>query len=478
MDFQIFWRQSLSKVKGWVKFLFHAYGAEQFSVEHARSNFLEIIKLREGGWLDATQQGRLRRLTTPFQKALFFLKNGLLLGDFQHRVEQSVYFTFVSLCIEIYNPFDEEILNGFIERKVTLLTRILETRVKKINGQKWAFMAAKLNIAIFERSSLLQKSIIKKMRCALKKQKVPEVVYDAALALKKGLHPILVVQGLSGTYWMRSQNQEIAGLFKPFDEEAFAPNNPCGIDLQGALGKRRMRLGIRVGESIHREVAAYVVDQFFGFGIVPRTYYATFAHPVFYHALTQWKTEGFGLRRSVKTKMGSFQEYIEGFKNLDKISKEEWDKIPEIEYQLLVVLDVILGNLDRNLGNILIGDEKIAAIDHGLTFPDINGGFSFWYWGKFEQGQKPLAPALVELLRDFPFDALKIELKKKCFIDDAACQRMKERVMLFREGVLRGMAPKELSKLFTDENLAKLRDYDETLSEKANLLINELQESQ
>ena len=75
---------------------------------------------------------------------------------------------------------------------------------------------------------------------------------------------------------------EVVGLFKPFDEEIYAPNNPLGPDFRSPLGDRTGHVGIRVGEAVHREVAAFCVDAFFGFGIVPKTYYASFIHPAFF----------------------------------------------------------------------------------------------------------------------------------------------------------------------------------------------------
>lgn len=43
-----------------------------------------------------------------------------------------------------------------------------------------------------------------------------------------GIKGKLTEEGTSGTYFLRSKNQNLA-VFKPIDEEQFAPNNPRGF---------------------------------------------------------------------------------------------------------------------------------------------------------------------------------------------------------------------------------------------------------
>jgi hypothetical protein len=61
-------------------------------------------------------------------------------------------------------------------------------------------------------------------------------------------------------------------------------------------------------------------------------------------------------------------------------------------------------------------------------------------------------------------------LAKKCFISLSSLHRMRERIALFKEGALLGLAPFQLKKLLNDENLYRLRQLDETLNEKAKEL--------
>ncbi len=451
------------------RFLFHSFGPDQFDVSHIQENFKTLADLPTEAWLDSTRDGKLKILQS---KVLYRLKNALLFGAPQNRVEKSVYFTLLTLCLEVHNPFTLSILEPYITRKTSLLYRIAG-RLRRINRKPWKdYSAILVNINLFLRNSHVQERVIQGVTKCVSHAKEPDVVKDVKNALKMGLFPVLVIQGLSGTYWMRGTDREIAGLFKPFDEEAFAPNNPGGPVLQGAMGLRKMRPGIRVGECCHREVAAFVVDQFFGFGIVPKTYYASFSHHVFHQATSQ-RLSIATLAKPMRKKMGSFQEFIAGFICLSDMPKGEWSKLPEVEVQLLILLDVIVGNCDRNMGNILVSVDKIAAIDHGLCFSDINFDLSTTYWEMFEQSKKPLPAAMVELLKNFPFEHLRMKLQRECLIDLPTFERLRERVVFFREGILRGHTPFERARLFSDENMDQLYGLNLTLEAKCREILDQ-----
>ena len=57
---------------------------------------------------------------------------------------------------------------------------------------------------------------------------------------------------------MIKTSEEAVAIFKPIDEEPFAPNNPKGR--QGPFGSETLRPGVKSGESTIREIAAYFLD--------------------------------------------------------------------------------------------------------------------------------------------------------------------------------------------------------------------------
>ena len=85
-----------------------------------------------------------------------------------------------------------------------------------------------------------------------------------------GLKPKLTDDGTSGTYEMRSAQKQKVGIFKPIDEEPFAPNNPRGNT--GPFGSQTFRPGVLSGESCIREVAAYLLDHKHFSGVPPTTF--------------------------------------------------------------------------------------------------------------------------------------------------------------------------------------------------------------
>lgn len=444
-----------------VQFLFHNYNPGQFHPKYIKHNMQIIFRVKGEEGLDSTWDGKLSLLSSRSRRFFFELKNIFLLGAFQHRVERVVFFTLLTVSLEIYNPFDRKILSDFLERKMALLRRSLE-KIRKINHRRWRQGEVVSHIDAFHRNSLLQSEVISNMERAVRRQKAPPIVLEGQEAINRGLYPVLAIQGCSGAYWIRGADGQVLGIFKPYDEEIHAPNNPIGPVMQGALGQRRTRRGCRVGDAAHHEVGAFLVDSFLGFGIVPRTYYATFSHHAFYYA----KEDRLGWR-ATKKKLGSFQEFVDGFVSLGDIKKTEMNAVPEEEFQLLVVLDLILGNTDRNIGNMLVGQEKIAAIDHGLCFPDCIEKLSFWYWSYFEHGKNPVFPTLVDLLRNFPLEELSWKLRKNCFISPNSLNRMKERIALFLAGASEGLVIAELEKLLIPEHLAPLQNLDATLTEEA-----------
>ncbi|XP_041056312.1 phosphatidylinositol 4-kinase type 2-beta isoform X2 [Carcharodon carcharias] len=199
-----------------------------------------------------------------------------------------------------------------------------------------------------------------------------DIVLRAEQAIESGVYPERISQGSSGSYFVKDPKRKIIGVFKPKTEEPYGQLNPkwtkffhktccpccfgrgCLIPNQGYLS----------------EAGAYLVDEKLGLGVVP------------------------------KTKVGSFQLFVESYKEADYwLRKFETDSLPEntrkqfqSQFEKLVILDYIIRNTDRGNDNWLMKYEKpearkepsdedsewthckepvikIAAIDNGLAFP-------------------------------------------------------------------------------------------------------------
>ena len=95
---------------------------------------------------------------------------------------------------------------------------------------------------------------------------------------KSGRKPTLAHEGTSGSYILKGPGDDSneLGVFKPIDEEPFAPNNPRGM--QAPFGSETCRPGVKSGESTLREVYAYLLDHD-GFAGVPLTTFVEVSHP-------------------------------------------------------------------------------------------------------------------------------------------------------------------------------------------------------
>ena len=89
---------------------------------------------------------------------------------------------------------------------------------------------------------------------------------------------MLAQEGTSGSYILNGPGDDSKplGVFKPIDEEPFAPNNPRGMN--APFGSETCRPGVKSGESTLREVFAYLLDHE-GFAGVPLTSFVELAHP-------------------------------------------------------------------------------------------------------------------------------------------------------------------------------------------------------
>ncbi|TKR87840.1 hypothetical protein L596_012176 [Steinernema carpocapsae] len=215
-------------------------------------------------------------------------------------------------------------------------------------------------------------------------------------AMNAGVHPQLIPAGSSGSYFVRDKNGDFLAVFKPKDEEPFAPLNPkwpkffqrilcfccfgraCLIPNNGYLS----------------ETGASLIDDRLCLNIVPKTRVVRLSSSAFFY--------GRCCGRVVEPypKEGSYQLFVHGFKDAGTVFSE-WNQLggPDhalsqdeqeqflIQFQKMVVLDYIIRNTDRHNENWLIrqpmgnvreegtcwhvtGKEmRLAAIDNGLAFP-------------------------------------------------------------------------------------------------------------
>uniref|UniRef100_A0A0R3QLK2 Phosphatidylinositol 4-kinase type 2 n=1 Tax=Brugia timori TaxID=42155 RepID=A0A0R3QLK2_9BILA len=171
-------------------------------------------------------------------------------------------------------------------------------------------------------------------------------------AIEAGIQPIRIAAGSSGSYFVRDINYQNIAVFKPKDEEPFAPQNP-----KWPKYFQRMlcfccfgRACLIPNNGYISETAASLVDEKFQLHIVPKTRVVKLASPAFYY-----KNGSSAKSKGPKGKDGSYQLFLNGYK--------------------LCILDYVIRNTDRHMENWLINRYEpgkvleLAAIDNGLAFP-------------------------------------------------------------------------------------------------------------
>ena len=111
---------------------------------------------------------------------------------------------------------------------------------------------------------------------------------------------------------------------------------------------KNLRKFAEAGTYYKRERAAYLISEFFGFGLVPATV----------------------IRREVEGRIGSAQQFIEDAKMLASEHELEEHDESNTEHPIsnLELFDWLIWNSDRHLANLLLSQNRFHAVDNGLSF--------------------------------------------------------------------------------------------------------------
>jgi hypothetical protein len=246
-----------------------------------------------------------------------------------------------------------------------------------------------------------------------------------------GLNPQLAFDGTAGTYMMRDQNRQTVAIFKPIDEEAYAPHNPRGYI--GQFGQTSFRSGVLSGEGVIREVASYLMDHSH-FSSVPPTIFCEVMHPSFHYSPQEMDSSDFGTTKQysnaisslvdpsssansestsftqgkdsptnvrIGVKYGSLQYFV---KSDDLCSNFSSDLFSIDQVHKIGILDLRIMNLDRNDGNLLVIKNQVQTskkvnyeyelipIDHSLSIPDNLEIYSYDIcWMDWDQALMPFS---------------------------------------------------------------------------------------
>jgi hypothetical protein len=130
-----------------------------------------------------------------------------------------------------------------------------------------------------------------------------EVVESVRLAIELNVHPRMISQGSSGSYFARNSDGKVVGVFKPKDEEPYASRNP------------------KWTKWIHRNLFPCFFGRACRTNMVPYTDIVWLSSKSFYYDFWDRRKAWMGKKR-LPPKAGSFQVFLKGYRDANLFLRE------------------------------------------------------------------------------------------------------------------------------------------------------------
>ncbi|KAJ9359129.1 phosphatidylinositol 4-kinase type II subunit alpha [Paecilomyces variotii] len=155
------------------------------------------------------------------------------------------------------------------------------------------------------------------------RQEFETVVESVRNAIELGVHPKMISQGSSGSYFARNSEGKVVGVFKPKDEEPYASRNPKWTKWihRNLFPCFFGRACLIPNLSYVSEAAAYVLDARLRTNLVPYTDIVWLSSKSFYYDFWDRRKAWRG-KKSLPAKVGSFQVFLKGFKDANVFLRE------------------------------------------------------------------------------------------------------------------------------------------------------------
>jgi len=157
----------------------------------------------------------------------------------------------------------------------------------------------------------------------MSKLEFDDIVESVRTAIELGMHPKLIAQGSSGSYFARNSGGKVVAVFKPKDEEPYASKNPKWTKwihrnlLPFAFGRAMLIPNL----SYVSEAAAYVLDCQLRTNLVPYTDVVSFSSKSFHYDYFE-RRAFYRKHKPFPEKPGSFQIFLKGYKGATDFFRE------------------------------------------------------------------------------------------------------------------------------------------------------------
>lgn len=141
-----------------------------------------------------------------------------------------------------------------------------------------------------------------------------DVVESVKVAIELGVHPKMISQGSSGSYFARNSDGKVVGVFKPKDEEPYASRNPKWTKWlhRNLFPCFFGRACLIPNLSYVSEAAAYVLDTRLRTNLVPYTDIIYLSSKSFFYDFWD-RSNYYRKRKPLPMKVGSLQVFLKGF---------------------------------------------------------------------------------------------------------------------------------------------------------------------
>ncbi|KAK3245615.1 hypothetical protein CYMTET_44827 [Cymbomonas tetramitiformis] len=250
-------------------------------------------------------------------------------------------------------------------------------------------------------------------------------------------------------------------------------NNPRA-ELEPSATGEGLRKGTRVGEGAFREVAAYILDHDNFSGVPPTTFATLSGSADINDSSTNTDYDCDGSEPSTP-KQGSLQEFVRSISDCEEMgpSKYSVDEVHKI-----TILDMRLGNTDRNGANILVSEMpgdveqyKLIPIDHGYTLPHSLQDLSF-EWEYWPQARMPYSEQSLEYISNLDADADLLMLAAHNIRLPADCQRVfRVCTLVLKKGAALGLVPASISECMTRKIWNQMSDLEKMSARALNVAV-------
>lgn len=240
---------------------------------------------------------------------------------------------------------DIKAINARLERWADEIASKL--RIRRVRGKTPDEERLEIAHSVFQAPAWIQPVIAADMvrdRSAGESERMTDLDFEKAVddvrtAIELGTHPTLISQGSSGSYFARTADGKVVGVFKPKDEEPYASRNPKWTKWihRNLFPFFFGRACLIPNLSYVSEAAAYVLDCQLQTNLVPYTDVVSLSSKSFHYDL--WDRRAFYRKKKpLPEKVGSFQVFLKGYQDATHFLREHpWPDQPQSTFRALAL---------------------------------------------------------------------------------------------------------------------------------------------